>query len=82
MRQKFSTIEFEKQLTGLDELQGRGIHAITQVCRLGAVVKDMAEMRLALGAGDFRPSLPQAGVHGGSDIFFRNRRPETWPSGA
>ena len=82
MRQKVSTIEFEKQLTGLDELQGRGIHAKTQVCRLGAVVKEMAEMGFALGAGDFRPSLTEACVHSGSNIFFRNGRPETWPSGA
>ena len=32
-------------------------HAITQVRRLGAVVKDMAEMGFAFGAGDFGPSL-------------------------
>ena len=74
--------EYESNLHLLDELQGCGIHAITQVCRLGAVVKDMAKVCLAFSTGDFRPSLPQASVHGRSDIFFRNGSPETRPSGA
>ena len=72
----------ESNLHLLDELQRCGVHAIAQICRLGAVVKDMAEMRFAFGAGNFRPSRPQACVHGGSDIFIRDRRPETWPTGS
>ena len=64
----------------LNKLQGSGIHAIAQICRLGAIIENMAQVRLAFGTGNGVTTHPHASVAAGMDIFFGDRRPKTGPS--
>ena len=71
---------FQSRLTAPNELQGCGIHAVTETGGAGAIIKDVTEMRFAFRAGDLIPGHSQAGVAVTADILLRNRSPEAGPS--
>jgi len=50
--------------------------------RLWSVVKDVTEVRATLAAHHFGSPHHETVVLFGFDIFFGNRRPKAWPSGA
>jgi len=58
----------------LDEAEGGGIDAVAQSRRRRSVVKDMAEMRIALAAADLGPGGEKAPVLMLDDVV-RNHRP-------
>src|ERR1700743_2388166 len=64
------------------EPQRRRIHAIAQARRLGSVIEDMPQMRIAACAGN-RGALHHEGVVADLDyVQLGDRRPETRPAGA
>src|SRR5215470_4254836 len=64
------------------QFQRGRVHAIALTGRLGAVVKDMAEMPSAFGAEGFRSPHEEAPVLFGRDALIRKRLPEARPAGA
>ncbi len=71
---------FQANLGVLNEFQRCGIHAITQAGRPRSIVKNVAQMSLAFGAGNLISRHAQAGIRRAANIFFRYRSPETRPS--
>jgi hypothetical protein len=55
------TVEL-RLLRALDEFHGGGVHAVAQAGGLGAVIKNVAQVGLAFGAGDFVANHAQAGI--------------------
>lgn len=72
--------EASANLVMLNKLQRGGIHAVTQIGRLGAIIENMAQVRLAFGTRNGVTTHPQAYVAAGADIFLGDRRPKTGPS--
>jgi hypothetical protein len=70
----------DPELTVLRELQRGGVHAVTQVGGLGAIIKNVAQVSLAFGARDFIPAHAQTQVSCLSDIFLCYRSPKTRPA--
>ena len=66
----------------LDEGQRGRVHAIAQAGRTRAVVEDVAEMGVALGASHLVARHPQAGVAVSLDVLLGDGLPEARPAGA
>src|SRR5271168_3638065 len=66
----------------LDELQRGGVHAITKVRGLGAVIENMAQVSVALRAFNFGAGHSESRVVQFANILFCYGRPEAWPSRA
>ena len=69
-------------LLNLLEIQRRRVHAVALLGRLGAVVEDVAQVRIALAAQHLHAPHAVAGVRLHPDVFRRYGRPEAGPSGA
>src|SRR5271169_2564125 len=66
----------------LDEQQRCRVHAVAQAGRLGAVVEDVAEVGVALGALDLVAGHAQAAVGVLLHVLLRDGLPEAGPAGA
>src|SRR5436853_1037872 len=64
------------------ELEGRGVDAIPEPGRLGAVVEHVSQVRTAVRALDLGPPHEQAAIGLLLHAPFLNGRPETWPPGS
>ena len=53
-----------------DEVHGGGVHAVAQAGWLGAVIEDVAEMRLAASAPDFGAFDAERGIALFDQVFF------------
>src|SRR5450755_4169823 len=62
------------------EIERRGVHAVAQPRRLGAVVEDVAEVRAAAAAEDLGARGEEAAVLFRLDARLRQRRPEARPT--
>src|ERR1700679_900938 len=69
-------------LRGFGEFHGYRIHTVAHAGGAGAVVEDMAKMRVAEAAGNCGADHAQADVRGFRDIFLCDGSPETGPAGA
>src|SRR5450755_1121037 len=66
----------------LHESQRRFVHAVTLKCRLRAIVKQVAQMRVATRAADFCALHEHAPVGARANVLLRNWRPKTRPAGS
>src|SRR5215218_4503691 len=63
-----------------DELERDSVHAVAETCGLGAVVEDVADVRVAARAEDFRTNLWKTPVLLLAHVALRDRRPEARPA--
>jgi hypothetical protein len=78
-----STAATENRANGLRstrESHRHRIHAIAQTCRGRAVVENVPQMCVTTPARNCRSDHTETVVGGFQNIFFRNRRPKTWPA--
>src|ERR1700730_98047 len=78
--QKLTILEVE--ISGFNEAQGYGVHAIAQAGGRGAVVEYMTQVSIAETARDGVADHAEAGIAGFQNIFFGDGLPETGPAGA
>jgi hypothetical protein len=71
-----------EELCGFDEAQSDGVHAVAKTGGPRAVCENVAEMRVAEAARDFRAYHAEAAICGFANIFLRDGFPETGPAGA
>src|SRR5215472_11127216 len=81
-RRQHSRSGDRRYVLGLHELQRGRVHAVTQAGRAWAVVEDVAEMGVTLGALHLVAYHAQADVAAGLDVLFGDRLPEAGPAGA
>jgi len=67
-------------LSHLHEAHRSRVHTVAQTGWTGAVIEDVAEVGIALPAGDSRALHAQAHIVYLDDVLFRDRLPETWPA--
>src|SRR5215510_2600698 len=64
------------------QFQRSGVDTVAKICRLRAVVKNVAQMRVALTAKRLGSAHKEAIVFFSGNIFLRHWRPETRPAGS
>jgi len=65
----------------LHEAEGGGVHAVAEASWFGTVVKHVAEVGVAFGAGDRGAEHAESGVTDLGYVFFGYGSPEAGPSG-
>src|SRR5438270_13743408 len=71
---------FMSRSESLHEAQRRGVHAVAQSCGVWAVVEDVAQMRITLGAGYCGAYETESCVANFCNVFFCDHLPEAGPS--
>jgi hypothetical protein len=79
-RQLFPQARSVCKLPIFNKLQRGGVHAVTQVGGLGAIVKYVSQVRLAFDTGNRIPAHPLADISRLPDILLRDRSPKTRPA--
>ena len=67
-------VTLRAELAGGHEAQGRGVNAVAQACRLGAVLEDMAEVRVAVFGADLHPAHAEGHVLEVDDVGVEGAR--------